>query len=342
MDVLAKRLFDWHAWADDLKAFSLDAAAGTIGGVVGIWVGSPFDVVKTRLQTGAFKSLWSCVKTTHAIEGLGGFYRGAMVSSLGQAPNNFLVFGTYGWASRSLDVVNPPDASGVSFLNVYLAGSWSGLLQSVALAPFEHIKVQQQVLGAGRQGAPHPGVAECIKLLSERGGGVGRGLMRGWVATTLRDVPTFGLYFASFEWVKWAYLRSQARRAAEAPSPAEIVNTASVSAPAHAPEVPTWVILAGGGLAGIVSWSLALPADVIKSNIQGSDISTPRSELRFLTVGRRLLAEQGPQAFLKGALPCIVRSVPVNAVTFLVYDTCLRHFTAAASRGAAAAGEPLR
>lgn len=326
VDVLKSRLFSVEAWVEDTSAFVVDAVAGTIGGVFGIITGSPFDVVKTRVQAGAFKSATECVRATLKTEGLPAFFRGALVSSLGQGPNNFLIFGCAGWTQRTADLISPPDPEiGVSFRNVYIAGSWAGFVQSLALAPFENIKVQQQLLGAGKAGAAeHPGMtAVARRVMAEAG--FFRGIMRGWVATMLRDAPTFGLYFLSFEAVKAAYVRrvrEEARAAAAADSTAGSSNAPSVPRPQDV-DVPVWVILAGGGLAGVASWSLALPADVIKSNIQGSPLNTPHEQLRFATVARRLIASDGIAGLFRGAAPCILRAIPVNAITFLVYHSCL-------------------
>lgn len=346
VDVLKSRLFSLEAWVEDTSAFVVDAVAGTIGGVFGVLAGSPFDVVKTRVQAGTFKSATECVRATLRTEGFRAFFRGALVSSLGQAPNNAVIFGCAGWTQRTCDLISPPDPEvGVSFTNVYIAGSWAGFVQSIALAPFENIKVQQQLLGAGKAGkAEHPSMTVVVKRLIAEAGFF-RGIMRGWVATMLRDAPTFGLYFLSFEAVKAEYVRrvrDDARAAAAADIAAGAVTVTAVPRPQDV-VVPVWAILAGGGLAGVASWSLALPADVIKSNIQGSPLSTPREQLRFTAVARRLIASDGIAGLFRGAAPCILRAIPVNAITFLVYHSCLEIITGALpGPGSAKDAEQLR
>jgi len=79
-------------------------------------------------------------------------------------------------------------------------------------------------------------------------------------------------------------------------------------------------VLMAGGLAGAASWATALPADVVKSNIQGAPLGSPRHSLRILTVGGRILREAGFKGFFRGFVPCVIRSVPVNAVTFFVLE----------------------
>jgi hypothetical protein len=130
--------------------------------------------------------------------------------------------------------------------------------------------------------------------------GVRRGLFRGWGAVVLRDAPTFGVYFVAYE---------ASRRA---------------GTPADGSHTPTWVMLAGGALAGASSWLLATPADVIKSIIQGSPVTTPRAELRIAAVARRVYAAEGLAGFFRGVVPSVVRSLPVNAVTFWGYELSCR------------------
>jgi hypothetical protein len=126
--------------------------------------------------------------------------------------------------------------------------------------------------------------------------------MRGFVATFWRDAPTFGVYFSSFEAARAALAPPRARGAGGEP--------------------PVAVTLAAGGLAGVLSWALALPLDVIKSRVQAAPLTAPTP--RLAAVASALLAESGWRGFFKGVLPCILRAVPVNAVTFLVYDKSLR------------------
>jgi len=302
---------------EEVRDFVLDASAGTVGGVLGVMAGNPLDVVKTRMQAGraAYASTLACLRGIMRTEGVRGLYKGSLVASLGQAPNNFLTFGHYGFAMRVLERLSPPPPpppgggpAEPRLAHVYLAGSWAGAAQSVALAPFEHIKVQQQLIGeAGGRKEPLT-LMEATRTVY-RAGGLFRGLMRGWVATAMRDVPTFGLYFAAFEGTKAAYVSYA--RSQLAPGDATAVT------------VPNWVLLAGGAAAGVASWLFAVPADVIKSNIQGSPLSTPRHQLRFLTMARSLYAKHGARVFVRGLIPCIVRSIPVNAVTFAVYELTL-------------------
>lgn len=320
-EILLSRIFSVNAWVEDAGSFALDAFAGSIGSIAGVYIGSPFDVIKTRMQRlGGSQSIVSAAKAMLRSEGPGTFFRGAFVSSLGAAPNNAVTFGVSGWATKTMNLVNPvPPEDGISFLNIFLAGSWAGFSQSLVLSPFELVKVQQQI-----HQKDSPNFFDTAKDII-RQGGVRRGLMRGWVATALRDGPTFGFYFLSFDLCKWLWMKNNEAKKPQPHSLHELGEEASLLLHTQAPNVPSWVVLAGGALAGISSWSLALPMDCIKSVIQGSPLNTPASELRFFTVAKRIIKDSGGvHGLFRGWKPCLLRAAPVNAVTFLVYDAILR------------------
>ena len=261
--------------------FVLDAVAGTIGSVAGVFCGSPFDVIKTRVQNDSLgRPARIILRETWKTEGVRGLFRGSMAASLGLSPTNFIIFGVYGSAVRWFDrvdaagVVGVPEAASRLF-HVYLAGTLSGLAQSFAHAPFEHLKVQQQLMV--KPGQPHLGLVDTARGIMQSGGP--SHIMRGTLATAIRDGSSFGFYFGSYELCK-----SEISRALELPE----------GSPA-----PEWVMLTAGGIAGVISWQIALPADVVKSVIQGSPITALRSETSIPTVIMRLYRAGGVNAFFR-------------------------------------------
>ena len=59
-------------------------------------------------------------------------------------------------------------------------------------------------------------------------------------------------------------------------------------------------------------------------------LATPRAELRWAAVAARIVRAGGARALFRGFVPCVLRSLPVNAVTFFVYEETLLLFRDAA------------
>lgn len=74
--------------------------------------------------------------------------------------------------------------------------------------------------------------------------------------------------------------------------------------------------LMAGGWAGVLSWMLVLPFDVIKSQIQKDYRRQRYSSL--MECARTIWASSGWRAFYSGLIPCVLRAFPVNAITFTV------------------------
>jgi solute carrier family 25 carnitine/acylcarnitine transporter 20/29 len=252
------------------------------------------------------------LKETLRKEGPHALFKGALTSCLGQAPTNFVIFGTYGSAKRTLDYIDAARSFGVpepywALFNVSLAGSYSGFAQSFVLAPVEHIKVQQQLIGSNSTPDRMLGTLDVARAIFKAGGL--RHLMRGWLITALRDTPTLGIYFGSYELTKQTLIDRFA--------PLPLIHHSI----RHTPD---WIMLTAGAVAGVLSWAVALPTDVIKSGVQGSALTAPRSETTIRAVAARLYAAGGPGAFFRGFVPCILRAAPVNATIFLGYEWALK------------------
>jgi solute carrier family 25 carnitine/acylcarnitine transporter 20/29 len=75
-------------------------------------------------------------------------------------------------------------------------------------------------------------------------------------------------------------------------------------------------MLVSGAVAGAVSWLSCYPVDVVKSVVQTGG----KGEGKVGEVVRELWGRGGWRSFFRGLSPTLIRSVPVNAVTFVVYE----------------------
>ncbi|KAG6623340.1 Mitochondrial Carrier (MC) Family [Phytophthora cinnamomi] len=273
-------------WLDIAK----DLNAGTIGGVAGIVAGHPLDTVKVQLQTSreAGAGVVRTLRRVVSSEGAAGLYRGLLSPILSNAPINAAVFGVQGQVVRALQRSDAPLGSAQHFA----AGASAGLVQVVFAAPSEHVKIQLQT---GAMGAEHSSLAAGRAILRRHGAAA---LYKGWQVCLLRDVPAFGAYFCGYEAAKRALTQGRSED-----------------------ETDLKLMLAGG-VAGMLSWMVSMPQDVVKSCVQSQRLDGPQQGVAQIARDRMRL--EGPGFFFKGFSATMLRAFPVSAVTFLVYEKVMQ------------------
>jgi len=230
------------------------------------------------------------------------------------------MFAAYGNAMRTLDTVMGPDAPGeTSHLKVTIAGAWGGFLQCFVTTPVELVKCRQQVV---QTSGYTPSMMETARVVI-REDGLARGMYRGLSATILRDVPSFAAYFWAYEKTKdwlttWAHRHSAVRHPSHLGDVAEDPVYGETRR-----KSPVWVLLVAGSVAGVATWVSCYPIDVVKTAQQTMPANTPKSQLRAMAVARSIYSTDGVKGFFRGITPTVLRAIPSNAVTFLVYEWCL-------------------
>ncbi|KAM9134399.1 solute carrier family 25 member 45 isoform 2-T3 [Pangshura tecta] len=281
--------------------------AGWISGAVGLALGHPVDTVKVRLQAqSGYRGILDCIIKTYHNETVLGFFKGMSFPLLSVALVNSVIFGAYSNALLYLSATHHHDrhANPPSYAHILTAGSFSGLIQAVVLAPVDLIKVRLQnqfhpyglksLMGAS--GAQYRGPVHCGASIFHEEGVMG--LFRGTWALVLRDVPTIAIYFLTY-------------------------TSFCQAMTAQGQEPGQRTVLVAGGCAGTISWAFATPLDVIKTRLQMDGVKGVSYGGVWDCI-RISVQREGPQVFLKGLTPNIIRSFPVNAVTFLSYENILK------------------
>jgi len=162
-------------------------------------------------------------------------------------------------------------------------GGATGVFTSIAICPFELLKVRLQVQH------PSPGwFSECWHVVSTQGP---QGLFRGIGALLLRDVPFNALFYGSYETICTTMMSAYGLSSKE--------------------ELGTPSIFMAGGLAGCLGWSAIMPFDVAKTRLQSGAAS---GSLRLLMT--RIVREEGVRALFTGWTAAVVRAFPANAGLF--------------------------
>ncbi|KAG7323860.1 hypothetical protein KOW79_013562 [Hemibagrus wyckioides] len=276
--------------------------AGGVGGACLLFAGHPLDTIKVHLQTQPkasfsqhvlYTGTLDCFRKTLSREGVWGLYKGMGAPLAGVAPMMAISFFGFGLGKQLLQ----NDASvPITSTHTFMAGMLAGVFTTVIVAPGERIKCLLQVQSTSGQ-LKYTGPMDCaVKLYKQQGI---RSVYKGTVLTLIRDIPSTGFYFLTYENLK--HILTPEGQSVE-----------SLSTPR---------ILLAGGVAGIVNWVVALPPDVLKSNFQ---TAADGRYSGLMDVLRTLLREEGARALYKGLSAVMLRAFPANAACFLGFEVALK------------------
>ncbi|XP_057185718.1 mitochondrial glutamate carrier 1 [Triplophysa rosa] len=294
------------------KQISLPAKLinGGVAGLIGVTCVFPIDLAKTRLQNQQngfrlYTSMSDCLIKTIRSEGYFGMYRGAAVNLTLVTPEKAIKLAANDFFRYHLS----KDGQKLTLLREMLAGCGAGTCQVIVTTPMEMLKIQLQDAGriaAQRKLLPQavtPGGPVEVKsrtamqltreLLKEKGIA---GLYKGLGATLLRDVPFSVIYFPLF-----ANLNDLGKREADGPA-------------------PFYVSFVSGCVAGSTAAVAVNPVDVIKTRLQSLTRGSQEDTYSGVTdCIRKILRNEGPSAFLKGAYCRALVIAPLFGIAQVVY-----------------------
>ena len=261
--------------------FFTDFIAGAVGGGLGVMAGQPLDVLKTRAMASSATSvsLMSIIRN----EGVRALFKGAVPPVVGQGLYTSLAFSCQ---NATLTLFRTCGAETKTQAHVFWAGCISGLVGTVVVTPCEVLKIHLQM----NKSIVRQTVREVVIARYKLDGFFA--FTKGWSATAIRDSPATGVYFLGYDILK------------------EITGKYFSSTTSE---------VISGGFAGVLSWTISIPADVIKTRLQYGAVKGG-----FLSCAKEIQKQEGCRGFFRGALPCLLRAFPVNAITFFGYEQTLR------------------
>ncbi|XP_044586764.1 mitochondrial basic amino acids transporter isoform X2 [Cotesia glomerata] len=278
----------------------IDFIAGCLGGSAGLIVGYPLDTIKVHLQVQntknpTYRGTWHCFQSILHKESIHGLYRGMSSPLAGVAALNAIVFGVYAQAQKH--IIKDPN----NLTSHFFAGALAGLAQAPIICPLELAKMRLQLQENSVKSPKkiYSGPITCmIDILRQKGI---RGVFTGFWVTVVREVPSLGLYFSTYELLTRNIYFNFANKN----------------------EITTFHMLMAGGFAGIGSWLFTYPIDVIKSRIQADQNGRYKGSIDCL---KKSVREDGVKCLFRGLNSTILRAFPTNAVTFTVVHWTLRLF----------------
>ncbi|EEH22291.2 hypothetical protein PABG_04502 [Paracoccidioides brasiliensis Pb03] len=298
---------------------SNDFWAGYLSGAIGIVIGNPLDLVKTRLQAGqaALGSLRSPQALSSHFDTSSSLVRGATAPILGYGALNAILYVAYNRTLMNIashPVPDPTDPVGVPLYQIWIAGAVGGLASWVISSPTELVKCRAQL-------ASHQSVSSWTVTKDIWRRRRFRGLYYGGGVTSVRDSVGYGFYFWSYELCKRLMT-----------TPDESYQQAAAK------------ILLCGGIAGIVTWASIFPLDVIKTRLQAqgspgmllpgipperqmllrTSTSSDGQILGTFGIAKQAYRTEGLKIFYRGLGVCSLRAFIVNAVQWATYEWIMK------------------
>jgi len=283
---------------------------GGIAGIIGVSCVFPLDLVKTRLQNQKlgpngekmYTGMRDCFMKTYKAEGYFGMYRGSAVNILLITPEKAIKLAANDFFRHKF---TKSDGS-LPVSREMVAGGCAGLCQIVVTTPMELLKIQLQDAGrvaaqmkaAGQSTAHLPKISALSvtrELLATKGI---FGLYRGTKATMLRDVSFSMVYFPLF---------ANLNRLGPRKSP-------------DSQEAVFWWSFVSGCAAGSFSAAAVNPADVVKTRLQLLNKGAgDESYNGVFDAFKKILKNEGPSAFFKGAMCRMIVIAPLFGIAQMVY-----------------------
>lgn len=262
-----------------------DSVAGGVGGSLSVLCAHPFDTVKVRLQTtNKYRGMRDCFRTMIRQEGGRALFKGMSFPLVSVTLVNVIAFSSYTTTVRLISAT--PERP--KWHELAIGGAAAGVAVCV-LSPIELIKIRLQGV-EGKMASPVAMTADTVKR-----GGVfsNKGLYRGLGTQLARDPFGYSVYYLPYVF-------------------------ASKFLEEHGVKEP-YSIVVGGAIAGVLSWMVTNPFDVVKTRYQ-SDMA----ERSGRSVCRELNRREGVGGFTRGLFANSFRGIPQSASLFLGYEMTLK------------------
>jgi solute carrier family 25 carnitine/acylcarnitine transporter 20/29 len=227
---------------------------GTLGGILGVLVSHPLDTVKTMAQNdrqsardGMFRTGVKAVRSG----GARSLYSGMSAPLAGVPAIKAVVFGINGQAGQAMrKLQGKQPLAPLSYGELYVTSTLAAAGGCLVATPIERVKILQQTqvitsTTAVKHGQKSGSLA-CARGLVRAGGLPA--LFVGMRASLAQDLPTYPIYFCTFEWSLGQVAATTEQTPGEHPS---LFTTAMC-----------------GSFAGVMMWIPAIPLDVAKTRIQ--------------------------------------------------------------------------
>lgn len=304
--------------------------AGGFGGMVGAVVTCPLDVVKTRLQSDVYHSMYnktpkssnvvikaaqhlketcSVIRGLYVNEGTRALFKGLGPNLVGVIPARSINFFTYG-ATKEIISNNFNNGQEATWIHL-MAGINAGFVTSTATNPIWMIKTRLQL--DKTKGRHYKNSWDCLKHILKHEGI--RSLYKGLSASYLGGAES------TLQWVLYEQMKS-------------FINKRSVETFGHNPTSKTtkdyileWSARSGAaGAAKFIASLITYPHEVVRTRLRQAPVeATGKPKYTGLVQCFRLvIKEEGLASMYGGLTPHLLRTVPNSIIMFGTWELVVR------------------
>lgn len=299
------------------------AACGVAGSIVHDGFMVPMDVVKQRLQLGAYKGVGDCVISIVQREGLMGLYRSYAVTLMINAPYTGVLVGV----NESLQLVlgfTPEQEFSVGWYFVF-AGV-GGVVAGILTLPLDVVKTRLQTqtvgLGDGSNSIKYKGIVDTSRQIMAESGP--RGFAQGMVPRMIQAGPSAAICWGTYQGVQKLLTHSE-----NAVTKIQTTADQILSDEAEDPfdwetwdplEVPFWKHVVAGSSAGVMEHVAMYPVDTVKCRMQA--LQSPKSAALpgVRDTIRHILADGGVASLFRGCWVIGAGCIPAHVGLFGTYE----------------------
>lgn len=285
-------------------------------------LGFPIDAIKTRIQAyGSSDGYVKCIKEVYSREGIRGFYRGMTIPVAFTSLTRSATVQLFIKIKPTMEGLIPETSSEDQrvFFNTpicFFSGVIASGIISIAACPFDLAKVASQVsiMAATQlknQGKPIQNVESLsgfsvLKRLQKFNGN--SAVFSGFRYHLLRDSAAGGVYYSSYESIKM------------------LINYA-INSDYH--QASNTSIMVAGGVAGVLSGSIAFPFDRVKLVVQKNEIFTAFEREAGIKPEKSIAPRLDllKRSSYNGLGASVVRYFFVNLLFFMFFETSMKYLT---------------
>lgn len=285
--------------------------AGAGAGWATALITCPLDVVKVRLQSTAVSPSVTPIKVMlrdlWRVEGIQGLYRGLSPTMIGYLPSFSIYFPLYHVIKTSIASWRGSKASEDPIAHMgaaMLAGAAGNVLTNPIWLIRTRLMTQHMpsTVGMDQTNKPNPplykGLVDAVKAIKRAEGT--RGFFKG-AAASLLGVTHVAVQFPLYERLK--------RVASKDGDPRNISS---------------WQVALSSAGSKVVASTATYPHEIIRTRLQIQREGVPRYS-GISNAIRTIALEEGIAGFYRGLRANILRVIPASCVTFVTYETLLRH-----------------